>query len=95
MKAKKSGAKSKAIPQTTITTPKKNILDTLFQYESLFKQAEKLYKEEEDNFVKQLQENDRDGKYYYSVLKKGTVSDKVNAFRMLIKGAEGRALGYI
>ena len=70
-------------------------MDDLLKFQSLFKKAEKLYKEDETKVVEYHNEKDRDAQYYMTMIKKGTASDKISALSMLIQKNPERSLGYL
>jgi hypothetical protein len=59
-------------------------LADLSKFQSLFKKAESLYKEDENRVIEHYNSKDRDAQYSITMIKKGTASDKINALNMLI-----------
>ena len=45
----------------------------------LFKRAEQLYNQEEKNITDFKLAKDKDAQYYLTMIKKGTLADKINA----------------
>ena len=72
-----------------------SILKDLLLYQTLFKKAEGLYKEDEQKCMDHFKEKDKDGKYYHTMIKKGTANDRASALQMLIRKAPGRSLSLI
>ena len=82
-------------PEITNQNQEKNVIGDLLKYAELFKKAEKLYREDEEQVQSWTTKKDRDAAYFLTMIKKGTMADRVNALQMLIGKSPTRALGYL
>ena len=88
---------SKGNPQKTAKSEERatNVFADLSKYQSLFKKAESLYKEDESQVIEYYNSKDKDAQYYITMIKKGTASDKINALNMLIQKNPARGISYL
>lgn len=63
---------------------KPNLVGDLLKVTGIFKKAEKLYLEEEEKVTKFTLQKDKDARYYETMLKKGTLNDRINSLSLLI-----------
>jgi len=76
-------------------SPTQGVLQNLLKYQGLYKKAESLYRADEEKVMDHFKEKDKDGKYYFTMIKKGTANDKVNALQMMVKKAPARCLSLL
>lgn len=67
----------------------------MLKYTNLFNKAKKLYKEDEESTMAYFSKKDRDASYYMTMLKKGTLADKINSLSLLIQKNPARSLTYL
>jgi len=61
----------------------------------LFKRAEQLYNQEEKNITDFKLAKDKDAQYYLTMIKKGTLADKINALQLLVQKEPTRSIGFL
>ena len=74
---------------------KKSVITELLKYQDLFKRAERVYREEEEAVNSWGASKDKDIEYYQTMVRKGTMSDRLNALSMLIKKNPTKSLNYL
>jgi len=74
---------------------KKSVITELLKYQDTFKKAKRVYREEEDAVNSWGATKDKDIDYYQTMVKKGTMNDKLNALSMLIKKNPTKSLNYL
>lgn len=74
---------------------KKSVITELLKYQDLFKKSERIYREEEDAVNSWGASKDKDTEYFQTMVKKGTMNDKLNALSMLIKKNPTKSLNYL
>jgi len=74
---------------------KKSVITELLKYQDLFKRAERVYLEEEEAVNSWGASKDKDIEYYQTMVRKGTMSDRLNALSMLIKKNPTKSLNYL
>lgn len=88
---------TKQKPIATETTDSKNptVIHDLLKFTSIYKKAEKLYNEDEQRVIAFKLQKDRDAQYYDTMIKKGTLNDKINSLSLLIQKDPSRGLNYL
>ena len=71
------------------------MISDLLKFTSLFKKAEKLYREEEEKITEYYKKSDKDAQYYLTMINKGTLSDKVNSLSELVAKNPTRSLSHL
>ena len=69
-------------------------VSNLAKAQKLFQRAETLSKEREAEFQKLLSK-EKDGQWYLTALKQGTISDKISALSMLVQREPTSTIGYL
>lgn len=69
-------------------------VSNLQKAQELFTKAEKIAKDRESKFLKELQ-SEKDGQWYLTALKQGTLSDRISALSMLVQRDPTSTISYL